>query len=92
MDLKNPRWMYLKALLFAGICGCSCALLLAERFDLRTATLLALVIWSSARAYYFAFYVVERYIDPSFRFAGLMDFGLYLLRKGGEREQKRLNH
>lgn len=34
--------------------------------------LLGLVIWSFCRAYYFAFYVIEHYIDPSFKFSGLI--------------------
>jgi hypothetical protein len=33
-----------------------------------------LSIWSFARAYYFAFYVIEHYVDGSYRFAGLGDF------------------
>jgi hypothetical protein len=36
-----------------------------------TALLLVLVIWSFCRAYYFSFYVLERYVDPGFKFAGL---------------------
>ena len=35
------------------------------------ALLLALAIWAFCRAYYFAFYVIEHYIDPGFKFAGL---------------------
>ena len=30
------------------------------------------------RAYYFAFYVIERYADPSFKFSGLWSFVRYL--------------
>jgi hypothetical protein len=37
-----------------------------ERIAWRVGFIL-LLIWSSARAYYFAFYVIERYIDPEFR-------------------------
>ena len=43
--------------------------------------LLALTVWCFARAYYFAFYVVQHWIDPGYRFAGLFDFAVYLLRK-----------
>lgn len=77
-DLENPRWMYLKAALFLAIGTLSAALLLLDAFSLRTAALLALVIWSFCRLYYFAFYVIERYIDPSFRFAGLGSVALHL--------------
>lgn len=29
-------------------------------------------VWSFCRAYYFAFYVLEKYVDPQARYAGLM--------------------
>jgi len=38
-------------------------------------------IWSFCRVYYFAFYVIERYIDPSFRFSGLISALRYLRNK-----------
>lgn len=63
--------MYLKAALFLGIGIVSAALLLAESFSWNRAVLLVLVIWSFCRAYYFAFYVLERYVDPGFKFSGL---------------------
>lgn len=80
-DLSNPRWMYVKAVLFLGIAGISATLLLLDAPTLRTAALLGLLVWASCRAYYFAFYVIERYIDPSFRFAGLIDVARYLIRR-----------
>ena len=40
--------------------------------------LLAVAIWSFCRFYYFAFYVIEHYVDPQFRFAGLISFAQYL--------------
>ena len=43
--------------------------------------LLAICVWASCRAYYFAFYVIEKYIDPEFRFAGIGSFLAYLWRK-----------
>jgi hypothetical protein len=81
MDLKNPRLIYLKAGLFvvAGLLASAGILLLAP--SLRVAALLVIAIWSFARAYYFAFYVIEHYVDPSYRFAGLWSFVRYLLRK-----------
>jgi hypothetical protein len=41
--------------------------------------MLAIAIWSFCRAYYFAFYVIQHYTDPQFRFAGLLSFAQYLL-------------
>jgi hypothetical protein len=40
---------------------------------------MAVAIWAFCRAYYFAFYVIERYIDPGFRFAGLSSLVRYAL-------------
>jgi len=80
-DLVNPRWMYLKAVLFLLIGAISASLILLELPTLRTTALLLLCIWSFARAYYFAFYVIEKYIDPSYRFAGLVSVARYLLRR-----------
>jgi hypothetical protein len=70
-DLSSRRWMGVKAALFLIIGLLSSALILAELPKLRVLALLVLAIWSFCRAYYFAFYVIEHYIDPSFRFSGL---------------------
>ena len=59
-DLQHPKWMYVKAVLFVGIgLICACLLVLANP-RLETWILLGLCIWSFCRAYYFAFYVIER--------------------------------
>jgi hypothetical protein len=81
MDITNPKLLYIKGLLFVLLAGLACALILLEQWSLRTAALLAIVVWASARAYYFAFYVVEHYADPGYRFAGLGSFVRYLLRR-----------
>ena len=81
MDLTNPKWMYLKAALFVLIGCCSFTVLLIENASLKTAALLVIMIWAFARAYYFAFYVVEKYIDKNYRFSGLISFVWYLLRR-----------
>ncbi len=70
-DLSNPRLIWLKAILFLIIGLTSAGLLWSETLTLKTALLLALTIWAFCRAYYFAFYVLEKYVDPQFRFAGL---------------------
>jgi hypothetical protein len=81
MDITNPRLLYLKGALFVLLAALACVLILLEQPTWQTALLLAIVIWSSARAYYFAFYVVEHYADPTYRFAGLWSFARYALRK-----------
>src|SRR6476469_8921176 len=78
-DLKNPRVLYLKGALFL-LCGVLGAVgVLLETPTLRTALLLAVTVWCFCRAYYFAFYVIEHYVDPGYRFAGLVDFARYAL-------------
>ena len=77
-DIRDPRLLYAKGGLFL-ICGVLAAgLLLAEAPSWRVALLLAIAVWCFARAYYFVFYVIEHYIDPQYRFAGLTDFVRYL--------------
>jgi hypothetical protein len=80
-DIKSPTLLYCKGLLFVvlGLVAVSAILLQYPSFYL--AILLAIAIWSFCRAYYFAFYVIQQYIDPEFRFAGLLSFAQYLLRR-----------
>ena len=47
------------------------AMIISGNPSWQTCLLLGLVIWSFSRVYYFAFYVLERYVDKSFRFSGL---------------------
>jgi hypothetical protein len=84
-DIRNPRLLYIKGALFLGLGLLASAILLVENPSFRTATLLVVAVWAFARAYYFAFYVVEHYIDDTYRFAGLVSFLRYLLRRRRER-------
>ncbi len=86
-DLTSPRLIKLKGILFLFIALISAAQILCLHADWHTALLLACCIWGSTRFYYFAFYVIEKYVDPSFRFAGLWDFACYLVgRRGGSKK------
>ncbi len=69
-------------LLLIGIV--SSALILLETASLKVGLLLALSVWSFCRAYYFAFYVIEHYVDSGYRFSGLISFVQYALRKRRE--------
>lgn len=89
-DLTNTRLIYLKGALFlvAGLLASS--LLLIEHPSLSAALLLGTVVWCFCRAYYFAFYVIEHYVDGSYRFAGLGSFVQYVLRRArAAREARR---
>jgi hypothetical protein len=78
-DLRDPRLIYFKGGLFVATGLIAGGLLLAEQPTVRSAALLAITVWCFCRAYYFAFYVIEHYVDPSFKFAGLGAFVRYLL-------------
>ena len=80
-DLENARWMYLKAVLFASIGVTSSTLIILSNLTLQTCLLLVLALWSCCRLYYFAFYVIEKYVDSQYRFSGLWSFARYLLKK-----------
>lgn len=73
-DLKSPALLYLKGGLMLATGLLAAGLLLVDRPDLRSVLLLGIAIWGFCRAYYFAFYVVEHYIDPGYRYAGLTSF------------------
>jgi hypothetical protein len=80
-DLTSPHLMYVKAVLFLIVGAVACAIILIDHPSLKVAALLVLAIWGFARAYYFAFYVIGHYIDPSFQFAGLTSVARYLPRR-----------
>ena len=73
-DLTSPASLYAKAVLFLLLGTLASALLLIGNFSLRNLALLLLAIWAFCRAYYFIFYVIQYYIDPGFRYAGLWQF------------------
>lgn len=80
-DITSPTLLWIKFGLFVLVGLLASALALFFYPDLKLAALMAIAIWAFARAYYFAFYVIEHYVDPSFKFAGLMDFLRYALRR-----------
>lgn len=79
-DLKSPKWIYLKGGLFLVILLVSAALIVFETQKWSTVFLALLLIWSAARLYYFMFYVIEKYVDPSYKFSGITSFVRYLIR------------
>lgn len=72
-DIQSKWVIVLKAGLFL-LLGClSGGMLLSSIVTLRNLILLALTIWSFCRCYYFVFYVIEHYVDSSYRYRGLFD-------------------
>ena len=80
-DLTNPTWIKAKGLLFLLIGIVAAILVFLQNPTWKTVVLLVVAIWSFCRFYYFAFYVIEKYVDPTYRFSGLISFAKYLFRR-----------
>ncbi len=78
-DITSPRLLYLKGflMLLGGLLAS--ATILLEHPDWKLAALLVVAVWCFARTYYFAFYVIEHYVDDGYRFSGLWALARYLL-------------
>ncbi len=80
-DLKSKNLIILKGFLFLFAGVVAAVTLLAENWNPRNALLLAIAVWSLCRFYYFAFYVIEHYVDSTYKFSSLWSFARYWLRK-----------
>ncbi len=79
-DLSHPKLIVLKGLLFLITAALAATLLLMKSPTLQTAVLLGLCVWAGCRFYFFVFYVLQHYVDPQFRCAGLLDLARHLIR------------
>lgn len=70
-DLSSKPLIVAKGILFLVVAAVSAALILLEAPSWRLALLMALLVWAACRFYYFLFYVLEHYVDPRLRYAGL---------------------
>ncbi|MEO0475331.1 MAG: hypothetical protein AAF085_05060 [Planctomycetota bacterium] len=86
-DLKNKKLIWLKGWLFLLGGLLASAGLLIEAFSWKVTLLLVIAVWCFCRFYYFAFYVIQHYVDPGYKFVGLWDFLKYVL-GGRERHSK----
>ncbi len=80
-DLTNPGWIKVKGVLFLVAGTAASTLLILDNLTWKTVLLLLLAVWCFCRFYYFAFYVIEHYVDPEFKFSGLVSFVRYLLHR-----------
>jgi hypothetical protein len=78
-DLVSPKWIWFKGILFLLLGVLSASILVVRYADLLSIALLAITLWAFCRAYFFAFYVIEHYVDPTYRFDGLLDFLRYAM-------------
>jgi hypothetical protein len=53
----------------------------SSRWIVAKGLLFVVAIWCFCRFYYFAFYAIERYVDPSYRFSGLLSFARYVFQR-----------
>lgn len=80
-DITSPRILWLKFALFLVVGALAVTIALVMFPSVQLAGLMLLAIWAFCRAYYFAFYVIEHYADPSYRFAGLGSFIRYAMKR-----------
>lgn len=80
-DLTDPHWIHAKGGLFLLAGLMASAGILFDHPDARTAFLLVVGVICFCRFYYYAFYVIEHYVDDTYRFAGLWAFVRYLWRR-----------
>lgn len=80
-DLTSATAIKLKGVLFVVMGLLSGALLWIDLPTWRTGVLLGVCVWAFCRAYYFAFYVIEKYVDPQFKFAGLWSAVRHLMKR-----------
>ena len=76
-DIKSERLIHIKGGLFLCLGLLSAATLLLASPTIRTMSLLTVTVWAFARFYYYVFYVIERYVDPEYRFSGMASFVRY---------------
>jgi hypothetical protein len=80
-DITSVRWIKIKGILFLVGGILSFGLIVFERPQIKDVLLLCLTVWCFCRFYYFAFYVIEHYVDPGYRFSGLWSFARYFFQR-----------
>ena len=73
--------IWLKGALFCVLGLMAATVLMIRRWNAIDAVLCLVTVWAFCRAYYFAFYVIEHYVDADYRFAGLGSFVRYALKR-----------
>ena len=80
-DIQSKRLIVIKGLLFILTTAASGTAIVVNTPSLTVAALVLILIWASARSYYFLFYVIERYVDPELKYTGLVDLIRTLLNR-----------
>jgi hypothetical protein len=86
-DLKNPAMIWTKGFLFLVLGLLASVLVVLQAPSVTIALLLLLSVWAFCRFYYFAFYVIQHYVDSTYRFSGLLSFLHYAFRQCRKRSR-----
>jgi len=86
-DIRNPTVIWIKGALFLLLGLLASVLLVLHAPNVTVAFLLCLSVWAFCRFYYFAFYVIQHYVDPSYRFSSLLSFLHYVISKRRQERQ-----
>ena len=78
-DIKSKRLIVFKGFLFLALGIFALGILALDTQSIRAVGLCIIAIWGFCRFYYFMFYCIEKYVDPSYRFSGLTSFVIYIL-------------
>lgn len=87
-DLRDPRAIHAKGILFAAVGFLAAALILVESPRWKTLALLTVAVWAFCRFYYYLFYVLERYLGREQRFAGVFAALRFLATSAGSRRTR----
>ena len=81
-DITSKRLIVVKGwlMLLCGLLGAGLLIVLHPEWT--TVVLVAATVFGFCRFYYFLFYVIERYVDPEYRFAGITHAIRHLWRRG----------
>jgi hypothetical protein len=71
-DLTNPRAITAKGLLLLACAAIAALAIVLESPSWRMVGLVVILIWATARSYFFLFYVLHRYVDPRLRYDGIL--------------------
>jgi hypothetical protein len=91
-DIQSRKLIVAKGILFLFVAFISFAGICLLTLDWKIIVCLCICVWSFCRFYYFAFYVIEKYVDPAYRFSGLFSFFRYILsqkNKNSDRPEQR---
>jgi hypothetical protein len=80
-DITSPTLLWIKGILFLLLGVLGSVLLVLHAPSVTVAFLLCLTVWAFCRFYYFAFYVIQHYVDSDYRFSGLLSFVRYAVCK-----------